>query len=108
MTENTTSFREHLAEIEANLEPPDRKLLDTLREHYSLSSQLIELRKRHNLSQEQVADRAGIDQSEISKLERGSGNPTKKTLDRVARVLGARLGLIEDADPSQSAEPARV
>ncbi|MFZ0218375.1 MAG: helix-turn-helix transcriptional regulator [Candidatus Dormiibacterota bacterium] len=96
----STSFREHVADIEANLAPADRQVLDAMREHYSLSRQVLELRRGKGLSQEDLATRAGLDQSEISKLERGSSNPTRNTLEKVAGALGAHLGLIPDSEGS--------
>jgi XRE family transcriptional regulator, regulator of sulfur utilization len=98
VTEPSTSFHEHVAEIEAILDPADRALLDAFRERYSLSQQVMELRRTRGLSQAEVAARAGLDQSEISRLERGSGNPTRSTLEKVARALHAHLSLIPDAD----------
>lgn len=46
-----------------------------------------------NLSQKQLADLSGIDQSDISKIERGVANPSVMTLERLAKALGGRLSI---------------
>ncbi|MGB2710370.1 MAG: helix-turn-helix domain-containing protein [Conexibacter sp.] len=45
------------------------------------------------LTQAQLAERAGVTQSVIARLERGSGNPTFETLERVLHAAGHRLEL---------------
>lgn len=45
------------------------------------------------MSQEDLAKRAGIDQSDLSKIERGCMNPTIKMLKKIARGLGLNLKL---------------
>jgi transcriptional regulator with XRE-family HTH domain len=36
-----------------------------------------------------------MDQGDISRIERGSANPTEKTLIRIADALGAELKLVD-------------
>ena len=43
------------------------------------------------ISQKQLAALSGIDQSDISKIERGIANPSVATLDRIAKALGGQL-----------------
>lgn len=62
---------------------------------YALASQLIGLRLKRGLSQSELSRRTGVNQAEISRIERGSGNPTEKTLFRLADALGADLQLVE-------------
>jgi transcriptional regulator with XRE-family HTH domain len=50
-------------------------------------------RKRAGLTQSQLAERAGVAQSVIARLERGGGNPTFETLERVLHAAGHRLEL---------------
>ncbi len=63
-----------------------------------VAMQLIALREKHGVSQSELARQTGINQSEISRIERGSGNPTEKTLIRLADALGADLQLVERFD----------
>lgn len=48
-------------------------------------------RARKGISQKELADATGIDQSDISKIERGVANPSIKTLQRIAEALDAEL-----------------
>lgn len=45
-------------------------------------------RKAVGLSQEALADEAGIDRTYVSGVERGVRNPTVTILDRLAKALG--------------------
>ena len=46
------------------------------------------LRKESGLTQEQLAERCGLSQQYLSKLERGKRNPTVVTLYEIAQGLG--------------------
>lgn len=43
------------------------------------------------ISQKQLASLTGIDQSDLSKIERGVANPSVATLERIAAALGGKL-----------------
>ncbi len=43
------------------------------------------------ISQKQLAQMTGIDQSDISRIERGTANPSISTLERIANALGGKL-----------------
>ena len=53
------------------------------------------------ISQKQLAALSGIDQSDISKIERGVANPSVSTLDRIAKALGGELTISIDVPASQ-------
>jgi transcriptional regulator with XRE-family HTH domain len=46
------------------------------------------LRREQQLSQADLAERAGLSQGQISQIERGQGNPTVSNLDLIAKALG--------------------
>ena len=48
-------------------------------------------RAKKGLSQNELSKLTGIDQSDISKIERGVANPSIGTLNRIAEALGAQL-----------------
>ena len=48
-------------------------------------------RARKGISQKELSERSGIDQSDISKIERGIANPSVNTLNRIAKALDAKL-----------------
>jgi len=68
-----------------------------LEQAYEIALQVVALRERHNLTQAQLAERCGIDQGDISRIERGSTNPTARTLQRIAEALDADLRLVARA-----------
>jgi transcriptional regulator with XRE-family HTH domain len=49
------------------------------------------LRKERELTQAQLAERAGVDITCISRIERGERNPTICALCRICRGLGIRM-----------------
>ena len=53
-------------------------------------------RARKGFSQRELSEATGIDQSDISKIERGAANPSVGTLNRIAEALGARLFISMD------------
>lgn len=52
---------------------------------------LTDARKESGLTQKELAEKTGIAQSDISKLETGNANPSLKTLQRLAAGLGKKL-----------------
>ena len=52
---------------------------------------IIEARKARHLTQQELSERTGIAQTEISRLENGTRNPSVKILERIADGLGMRL-----------------
>ena len=55
------------------------------------------VRRRHGLTQRQLADRARTSQAAISRLERGTVSPTVDTLHTLLDLMGEELDL--DAAP---------
>ena len=62
---------------------------------YALAIQLVELREKRGLTQTELAERSGVDQSDISRIERGSAFPNERTLIRIAEALDADLALVD-------------
>jgi len=54
---------------------------------------VLSARARAGMSQTELAAATGIDQSDISKIERGVANPSIATLNRIAAALGAKLSV---------------
>ena len=52
---------------------------------------IIEARTSQHLTQKQSAERTGINQADISKLENGTRNPTINLLKRLADGMGMAL-----------------
>ena len=58
-----------------------------------IANQISLARNKKNLTQTELAKITGIHQAEISKIERGIGNPSIKTLERIAQGLELTLEL---------------
>lgn len=54
---------------------------------------MVDARISQNLTQKELADRTGINQADISKLENGTRNPSLKLLKRLADGMGMTLKL---------------
>ena len=54
---------------------------------------LIDARISQNMSQKELSERTGIAQTEISKLENGTRNPSIKLLQRLADGMGMVLNV---------------
>ncbi len=54
---------------------------------------MVEARISQNLTQKELAERTGINQADISKLENGTRNPSLKLLKRLADGMGMTLKL---------------
>jgi transcriptional regulator with XRE-family HTH domain len=81
-------------EDEAHIEGPEAVAqLEALRNHFRLGRQIAQARIEQKLSQTQVAQRAKVDQGDISKIERGMANPTLATLNAVACAVGLEVDL---------------
>jgi ribosome-binding protein aMBF1 (putative translation factor) len=62
-----------------------------------ISRRIRERRLSAGLTQEQLAAKAGLPQSHISRLESGQHSPTAKTLEKIASALGVSVSVF---DPS--------
>ena len=52
---------------------------------------IIEARTSQNITQKELAERTGINQADISKLENGTRNPSINLLKRLAEGMGMNL-----------------
>ena len=66
-------------------------IIETVQErnlNHLLAYQLLLAREKNNITQKELAEKTGIYQADISKLERGLGNPSLSTLKRLADGMG--------------------
>ena len=74
------------------LQNPDvKKEYDALAPEYDIIQAMIDARKSQNLTQKELSDRTGITQADISRIEKGTRNPSLEMLKRLARGLGMQL-----------------
>ena len=62
-----------------------------------------EWRKHRNLNQDELAERVGVSQGFISKLERNQQNPDLAFLDAASKALGCSPSDLIERDPSHGA-----
>ncbi len=60
-----------------------------------VSKKIRELRAAQGLTQTELAQKAGIPQSHVSRLENAEHSPTHLTLEKIARALGVEVGMID-------------
>lgn len=82
-------FRKHLEK--ALEDPAFREEWDSQAVERGLMRCIVEARLEEGLSQKELAERSGLKQSNLSRLENGNGNPSVATLAKVAHGLGRRL-----------------
>ena len=83
------TFNEYLDE--KLKDPCFREEWDTLEPEFAVVQALIDARTATGLTQSELSKITGIAQGDISKLERGNGNPSIKTLKRLAAGMGKTL-----------------
>ncbi len=84
-----SSYRDFLEE---QLKDPALKAeYDALEPEFAIIQAMIDARKNAGLTQKQLAERTGIAQADISRLENGNANPSLKTLQRLAKGMGMRM-----------------
>lgn len=90
MKKNMDDFDKHLSE--QMKDPEFKKLWDDEAER-RFTRALIEARNRSNMTQAELSKITGINQSNLSKIETGNGNPSFKTLKKIAKALNTTLDI---------------
>lgn len=65
-----------------------KQAYDALESEFTLIDALLTMRQKAGLTQEEIAQRMGTQKSNISRLEKGNGNPSWKTLEKYAHACG--------------------
>ena len=72
--------------------PPQRRSKPRTPEHAALGEAIRQLRLEAEMSQEQLAERASTDLTQVGGIERGVRNPSYTTLLRLAAALETSVG----------------
>lgn len=81
--------------LEKQMEDPEfRAECEATRAEFEVTRALIEARSSMNMTQKELAERSGIRQSNISRIENGTCSPTIATLQSLAKGLGKELSVI--------------
>ena len=83
------TFDDHLKE--RLKDPAFRKEWESSEAEYQLSCKLIEARLKENLSQRELAKKAGTSQAQIARIEGMDANPSLNLLKRIAEALNTKL-----------------
>lgn len=82
-----------------------RKEWEDIQPEMDVIRTMVDARISQNLTQKELAERTGINQADISKLENGTRNPSLKLLKRLADGMGMTLKL--EFVPKSPANTAR-
>ena len=88
------SYEDISAERRARLDPPAAAAREVFEKAYDIAMQIVALREQAGLTQVELAERTGISQADISRIERGATSPTARTLQRIAEALNAEVRLV--------------
>lgn len=67
-------------------------------------NRLKQLRKQHNLSQSQLAERVNLHYNHIGRYERGQSRPTSDALSRLAEALDVSTDYLLDGEEEEAAK----
>lgn len=87
-----SSFNEFFKEQLKN--PEFKKEWDDIQPEMDVIRAIIEARISQNITQKELAERTGINQADICKIENGTRNPSLKLLKRLAEGMGMELHLV--------------
>jgi ribosome-binding protein aMBF1 (putative translation factor) len=68
-----------------------RKEYEAIQPEMTIIRAIVDARTSQNLTQKELAERTGINQADISKLENGTRNPSVNLLKRLADGMGMDL-----------------
>ena len=85
----TKNFRDTLNEQLKDKE--FKKEYEALDLEFQIIKAILDGRKEKNLTQKQLSELTGINQADISKIEKGNANPSVKTLQRLAAGMGMNV-----------------
>ena len=84
-----SDFRNHLSRMLK--EPEFQREYEAGKAEYEVTRVLIAARIEQNLTQAQLAQKSGVRQSNISRIENGMCSPTIATLEQLASGMGKKL-----------------
>ena len=82
-----------LQELEAELmkDPEFKKEYESVQPEMDITRAILDARIRAGLTQVQLSEKSGISQADISRLEKGTRNPSLALLKRLADAMDAQL-----------------
>lgn len=86
-----SSYKDYKEKALSN--PKVKKEYDILQPEYELMQAIIDARISQKMTQQELSDKTGITQADISRIENGTRNPSLAMLKRIAAGLGMQLKL---------------
>ena len=74
-------------------DPAVKAEYDDLQPEYDIIQSLIDARKKNHMTQQELSQRTGITQADISRIENGTRNPSLALLKRLAEGMNMTLKL---------------
>lgn len=71
----------------------------------NIGKMIRELRISSGYTQEQLAEKIGIDNKHLSKIEKGVHIPSYKTMQKLSSVFGLKLNFFENETETTSSKP---
>ena len=85
-------MRSHKDYLNEQLKSPEfAAAYEALEPQYQIARAIIAARLESGMTQAELAEKVSLSQSNISRLESGTFNPTVQTLEKVAAGLGKKL-----------------
>ena len=84
-------YNKYSVERRARLSSDGKEAVEVFSHAYAMGSALIDARQERALTQRALADLSGVQQADISRMERGILAPTTSTLMRLVEALDGRL-----------------
>lgn len=80
--------------LQKQLQDPEvKREYDALAPEFMVVQAILDARKSTGISRDELAQKSGISVENIGELEEGEGNPSVKTLQKLARAMGMQLRL---------------
>ncbi len=80
-----------LEEFSKDFTDEQKRISENFTKYYSILLELRKLRKELGLTQAQLAKKAGLPRTTITKIESGAYNPTLNTLMQLASAMNKKL-----------------
>ncbi len=65
--------------------------------HQKIAEKIRKIRKERNMSQEELAFKAGLNRAYVGYIERGERKPSIDTLSKIAKVLKVKVSQLFDS-----------
>lgn len=72
-------------------DPEFKKEWEALDPEYQVMRAMAKARSESGMTQKQLSEKTGINQSNLSRIESGDINPSVETLNRIATAMGKKL-----------------